>query len=123
SPNCRMGCAAIEDVHHIFVDCARYTSWRAKATEELYTRASKLLFSDDCSLWPLHYSTYFLGHVLKFTHLLPLNHDLPKLAFARLIHHLSAEWHTTSIRLTGRIWGNWQKETAVKLDVRGRRSG
>ncbi|KAJ7853588.1 hypothetical protein B0H13DRAFT_1642863 [Mycena leptocephala] len=142
-PNCRMGCAAIEDARHIFVDCARYTSWRAKASEELYMQAcdklvkqgfnlddcvallsqAKLLFSDDCSLWPLHYLTYFLGHVPRFTHLFPLNHDLPKLAFARLIHHLSAKWHTTSIRLAGRIWGNWQKETAVKLDVRGRRSG
>ncbi|KAJ7452052.1 hypothetical protein B0H11DRAFT_2329103 [Mycena galericulata] len=143
SPNCRMGCAAIEDAHHIFVDCTRYDDWRSKASVELHTRArdklveqgfnlddctvllseAKSLFSDNCSLWPLHYSAYFLGHVPKFTHLLPPSHELPKLAFARLIHHLSAEWHTTSIRLAGRIWGHWQKETAVKLDVRGRRSG
>ncbi|KAJ7500940.1 hypothetical protein B0H11DRAFT_1714061, partial [Mycena galericulata] len=125
SPNCHMGCAAIEDAHHIFVDCTRYDDWRSKASEELHTRArDKLsLFSDNCSLWPLHYSAYFLGHIPKFMHLLPPGHELPKLAFARLIHHLSAEWHTTSIRLAGRIWGHWQKETAVKLDVRGRRSG
>jgi hypothetical protein len=25
TPNCRMGCNAIEDMHHIFVDCPRYT--------------------------------------------------------------------------------------------------
>jgi hypothetical protein len=143
SPDCRLGCAAIEDAHHIFVDCTYYASWRLKATEELHTCArdklveqglnldncttllcqTKLLFSDNCSLWPLHYSAYFLGHVPCFTHLFPMNHELPKFAFARLIHHLSAEWHTTSIRLAGRIWGHWQKETAVKLDVRGRRSG
>ncbi|KAJ7891485.1 hypothetical protein B0H13DRAFT_1569057, partial [Mycena leptocephala] len=75
SPDCRLGCAAIEDAHHIFVDCTHYASWRLKAAEELHTRArdklveqgfnlddcttllcqAKLLFSDNCSLWPLHY--------------------------------------------------------------------
>jgi hypothetical protein len=82
---------------------------------------AKLLFTDKCSLWPLHYSAYYLGHVPNFDHLLPTRDNLSKLAFTRLAYHFSADWHTTSIRLAGRIWGNWQKETAVTLDVRGRR--
>ncbi|KAJ7841920.1 hypothetical protein B0H14DRAFT_2231219, partial [Mycena olivaceomarginata] len=38
SPRCHMGCDAIEDAHHIFVNCARYEDWRAKAAEELEKR-------------------------------------------------------------------------------------
>ncbi|KAJ7812316.1 hypothetical protein B0H14DRAFT_2265694, partial [Mycena olivaceomarginata] len=60
------------------------------------------------------------GHVPNFDHLLPMRDNLLKLAFTCLVYHFSADWHTTSIRLAGRIWGNWQKETAVTLDVRGR---
>ncbi|KAJ7704712.1 hypothetical protein B0H14DRAFT_2171229, partial [Mycena olivaceomarginata] len=84
------GCDAIEDTHHIFVHCARYTEWRAKATTELLRRTVsklaekgfeeadavdllntvKLLFSDD-NIWPLQYSTYYLGHIPRFDHLVP----------------------------------------------------
>jgi hypothetical protein len=136
-----MGCDAIEDAHHIFVHCRRYDAWRKATADELHKRAkakliekgfeevdcidflteAKLLFTDACSLWPLHYSAYYLGHVPNFDHLLPPRNDLSKLAFTRLTYHFSADWHTTSIRLAGRIWGNWQKETAVTLDVRGRK--
>ncbi|KAJ7791368.1 hypothetical protein B0H14DRAFT_3567083, partial [Mycena olivaceomarginata] len=132
---CRMGCDTIEDAHHIFVHCRRYDEWRASAAVELQKRPltkliekgfeevecinflaeAKLLFTDKCSLWPLHYS----GHVPNFD-LLPTRANLSKLAFTRLAYHFSADWHTTSIRLAGRIWGNWQKETAVTLDVRSR---
>jgi hypothetical protein len=136
-----MGCDTIEDTHHIFVHCRRYDEWRALAAGELQKRAlakliekgfeevecvdflaeAKLLFTDNCSLWPLHYSAYYLGHVPNFDHLLPTRANLSKLAFMRLAYHFSADWHTTSIQLAGRIWGNWQKETAVTLDVCGRR--
>ncbi|KAJ7912039.1 hypothetical protein B0H13DRAFT_2232591 [Mycena leptocephala] len=38
TPNCRMGCNAIEDMHHIFVDFLRYTEWRTKASNDVFTR-------------------------------------------------------------------------------------
>jgi hypothetical protein len=38
-----MGCDAIEDAHHIFVNCARYEDWRAKAAEELEKSTSTKL--------------------------------------------------------------------------------
>ncbi|KAJ7826737.1 hypothetical protein B0H13DRAFT_1452927, partial [Mycena leptocephala] len=74
APACRMGCDAIEDMHHIFVKCPRYTEWRSKATNDilLHTRAkltekeieeadavdllaaAKSLFLDS-QTWPLQY--------------------------------------------------------------------
>ncbi|KAJ7936521.1 hypothetical protein B0H13DRAFT_1554079, partial [Mycena leptocephala] len=75
SPLCRLGCNAIEDQHHIFVDCPRYASWRTTTANELAARtnrkleekgieeadrvdllaAVKSLFIDDASVWPLQY--------------------------------------------------------------------
>ncbi|KAJ7477766.1 hypothetical protein B0H11DRAFT_2424813, partial [Mycena galericulata] len=77
-PRCRAGCQAIEDQHHIFVDCPRYGDWRVKAAEDAHRRtnsklaekdieetertglllAAKSLFLDNDTLWPLHYSSY-----------------------------------------------------------------
>ncbi|KAJ7899507.1 hypothetical protein B0H14DRAFT_2494267 [Mycena olivaceomarginata] len=118
SPQCRVGCDAIEDTHHIFVHCARYTEWRAKAITELLRRT--LLFSDDI-VWPLQYSTYYLGHIPRFDHLVPTTNDPTPLSHSRLAHYFAADWHVASIRLAGRIWGDWQKTTAVAIDARGRR--
>ncbi|KAJ6563702.1 hypothetical protein DFH09DRAFT_1035307 [Mycena vulgaris] len=142
-PNCRAGCNAIEDQHHIFVECTRYAKWREKATEEILSRMGnkldeqgieeadrvgllatvKSLFSDDASVWPLQYSVYYLGHLPKFDHLLPkkVGDDDGKFTHTKLAHHLAYDWHTAAIRLTGRIWGDWQKEMVKKTDTRGRR--
>ncbi|KAJ7455737.1 hypothetical protein FB451DRAFT_1048761 [Mycena latifolia] len=142
SAACRAGCAAIEDQHHIFVECARYADWREKAREDLVTRMNnkleekgieeakhsgllsiaKSLFVDDSSVWPLHYSTYFLGHIPKFDHTMPtkVGEDGERLARMRLTHHIASEWHTACIRLAGRIWGDWQRDMAKKNDTRGR---
>jgi hypothetical protein len=140
SPQYRVGYNTIEDTHHIFVHCTRYTEWRAKATTELLRRTVskltekgieeadavdllntvKLLFSDD-NIWPLQYSTYYLGHIPRFDHLVPTTNDPTPLSQSRLAHHFAAGWHVASIRLAGRIWGDWQKTTAVAIDARGRR--
>ncbi|KAF8194470.1 hypothetical protein K438DRAFT_1542157, partial [Mycena galopus ATCC 62051] len=119
---CRVGCDAIEDAHHIFVHCVRCTEWRTKAANELHQRAVGavgLLFSDD-SIWPLRYSIHYLGHVPGFDHLVPTINDPTPLSQSRLAHHFAADWHVASIRLAGRIWGDWQKTTAVAIDARGR---
>ncbi|KAJ7361696.1 hypothetical protein DFH08DRAFT_685138, partial [Mycena albidolilacea] len=110
---CRMGCDAIENVHHIFVHCRRYDAWRTRAADKLHKWAKAKLTEKGFEEvdW----------HVPNFDHLLPLRNDLSKLAFTCLTYHFSADWHTTSIRLARRIWGNWQKETVVTLDVCSRR--
>ncbi|KAJ7015872.1 hypothetical protein C8F04DRAFT_984785 [Mycena alexandri] len=43
SPLCRLGCNAIEDQHHIFVDCPRYAAWRTTTSNELATRTNNKL--------------------------------------------------------------------------------
>ncbi|KAJ7761471.1 hypothetical protein B0H14DRAFT_2403719 [Mycena olivaceomarginata] len=35
TPLCRLGCKAIKDQHHIFVNCPRYAPWRTSAANEL----------------------------------------------------------------------------------------
>ncbi|KAJ7079987.1 hypothetical protein B0H15DRAFT_762330, partial [Mycena belliarum] len=74
-PQCRNGCDAVEDQHHIFVMCTRYAEWRSSAAQETLTRTNnklgekgieeadrvglltiaKSLFTDNIDIWPLHY--------------------------------------------------------------------
>ncbi|KAJ6631046.1 hypothetical protein B0H10DRAFT_1773796 [Mycena sp. CBHHK59/15] len=141
SPQCRHGCDAIEDQHHIFVECKRYAEWRLKAAAHVHQRTNnklaekeieevdrvnllttaKSLFSNNELVWPLHYSTYYLGHIPTFDHLIPRAPVSDKLTLTRLAHHLAADWHTASIRLAGRIWGDFQHEMAKMTITRGRR--
>ncbi|KAJ7916426.1 hypothetical protein B0H13DRAFT_1585254, partial [Mycena leptocephala] len=102
TPSCRMGCNAIEDMHHIFVECPRYADWRSKATNDILTPKSLFL---DSPIWPLQYSAFYLGHIPKLDALVPRNHDLSNITHIRLIHHFASDWHTACIRLAGRIWG------------------
>ncbi|KAJ7937629.1 hypothetical protein B0H13DRAFT_1461669, partial [Mycena leptocephala] len=73
SDQCRFGCAAVEDPHHLFVECRRYEEWRANAAEELGRKAdqklaergveeaarkcllttAKSLFCNNPGVWPL----------------------------------------------------------------------
>ncbi|KAJ7787436.1 hypothetical protein B0H13DRAFT_1459946, partial [Mycena leptocephala] len=70
---CRLGCCAVESMHHIFVECPHFTDWRRDAASELLARtalklteagipeeaqrwvlyAAKSLFTDDAVVWPL----------------------------------------------------------------------
>lgn len=78
------GCDAVEDMHHLFVHCRLYEEWRREATEEIIKKmvlklenldveevvqdgllkAAKSLFLDDPSVWPLHYTMFYLGQLL-----------------------------------------------------------
>lgn len=131
---CRFGCEAVEDMHHIFVECRKYEQWRTKAAEELgirterkmieqeiegsareqITGAAKLLFSNDESIWPLHYTFYYLGHMPKIAHLIPTTLSGGSTAARKLRHHLTTDWHMASIRLAGRIFGDLQREMAKR---------
>ncbi|KAJ4499753.1 hypothetical protein C8R41DRAFT_729585, partial [Lentinula lateritia] len=37
-PYCRFGCRALEDPHHLFVECKRYTEWRVETSKEIENR-------------------------------------------------------------------------------------
>ncbi|KAJ6566379.1 hypothetical protein B0H19DRAFT_1351815 [Mycena capillaripes] len=105
TPLCRVDCNAIEDMHHIIVECPRYAEWRTKATTDLLRRA---------------YSVYYLGHIPRINALVP-NTNNNKIDHSRLIHHFASDWHTACIRLAGRIWGDWQREMSKKTLTRSRR--
>ncbi|KAJ7104689.1 hypothetical protein C8R44DRAFT_640066 [Mycena epipterygia] len=141
---CRFGCEAVEDAHHLFVECDRYKEWRRKAAEELTKKtelklteqgveegarkdlltAVKFMFDYNEQIWPLKHTFYYLGHIPPLDALLPQSVDLTSLKRERLLHHLAADWHLTAIRLAGRIYGDFQREMArmnVPLRARGRR--
>ncbi|KAJ6627160.1 hypothetical protein B0H10DRAFT_2210562 [Mycena sp. CBHHK59/15] len=40
---CRHGCDAIEDQHHVFVKCKHYGEWRTSAAEDIHTRTNNKL--------------------------------------------------------------------------------
>ncbi|KAJ3927541.1 MAG: hypothetical protein NXY57DRAFT_608252 [Lentinula lateritia] len=134
-PYCRFGCRALEDPHHLFVECKRYTEWRVETSKEIENRTqrkltekgfeetsqtsllqtAKSLFINDKDIWPLQYSFYYLGHIPKLDSLLPYSPTMTPIAREQLLHHLAADWHTHIIRLAGRIFGDYQREMAKRL--------
>ncbi|KAJ7826012.1 hypothetical protein B0H14DRAFT_2368581, partial [Mycena olivaceomarginata] len=60
------------------------------------------------------------GHLPKFEHWIPSIKDPDdKIADKHLAHHFAVDWHFASIRLAGRIWGNWQWEIAALTNTCG----
>ncbi|KAJ7459211.1 hypothetical protein FB451DRAFT_1182236 [Mycena latifolia] len=88
---CQFRCNAVEDAHHIFVDCARYTGWQKKAADDLRKKtemkliekgveeaaheglltAAMSIFSHNDTIWPLKHTFYHLGHLAPLEKLLP----------------------------------------------------
>ena len=83
-----------------------------KLTKENLIRAAKSLFTDDHLTWPLHVSLYYVGQLPNIDKLIqdPTMTMTQKL---RLKSHISSDWHTSCIRLAGRIFGDFQKRMAV----------
>lgn len=136
-----------EDDHLIFVECPYFTELRSSSLavvveftesrcqdlveKNLVSRetalrlivAAKSLFSDDNKMWPLHRSAFYLGQIPDITRLLgfkqPTLHSSlsPSIPFSRDIHSIAMEWHTHSIRLAGRIWGQVQRVAATKAGL------
>ncbi|KAJ6593173.1 hypothetical protein B0H19DRAFT_917432, partial [Mycena capillaripes] len=85
------GCDAVEDAHHLFMECGCYKEWRLRAASELEKRANKKLadsgveeatrksllvvakslFTKNDTVWPLKHSFYYLGHLPPLEPLLP----------------------------------------------------
>jgi hypothetical protein len=134
---CRMGCNAIEDPHHVFVICKAFDKLRDDACREMLNKTrrkieamgleeaqftsllqtAKFLFSDCPITWPLHCSFYYLGHIPKLDSHVNTSVFESKLKRERFLHNISGDWHMSSIRLASRIWGKVQKEMAKRSDV------
>jgi len=132
---CRLGCDATETPRHLFVNCIKYQEWRDESLKEVLDRtelklatfeivgdtkenimaAAKSLFIDS-SIWPLHFSLYYLGQLPNLNILFSENSNINPVQKRRLVSHLAVDWHTSSIRLAGRIFGDFQKRMAVLND-------
>jgi hypothetical protein len=127
---CRLGCAEIEDEHHIFVDCPIFEEWRQEAglqlqktlsdrleqtgigekdKLEILTRA-KSFYMDDEEVWPLKESQFYLGFVPKIQKW--MTHETEGLNWItkeRMVKGIYCEWHNTGVRLASRIYGELQR--------------
>ncbi len=71
------------------------------------------LFLDNSAVWPLSLTQFYLGHVP------PLDAPIPRDAFSsgilrdRVLRNISSSWLTVSIRLAGRIWGDYMRRIAT----------
>lgn len=71
-------------------------------------KAAKLLFVDEPSIWPLHYTMFYLGQIPNLQQLIPLKSGMNMVETKRLRYHIASNWHTSGIQLAGRIFGNFQ---------------
>jgi len=91
----------------------------SRETAQHLITAAKSLFSDDSAIWPLHCTAFYLGRIPDVTKLLgfeqPSLHSslTPSLRMSRDINSIAMDWHTHSIRLAGRIWGQVQRIAAI----------
>ncbi|KAF8218493.1 hypothetical protein L208DRAFT_1350804, partial [Tricholoma matsutake] len=132
-----------EDNHHLFVECPYFAELRMNSLSAIVDitgvkccdmvdkhllshkvaqcliAGAESLFSDNSVMWPLHFSAFNLGHIPDITRLLgfeqPTLHSSthPSIQLSRDIHSIALEWHTHSIRLAGRIWGQVQHVAAA----------
>ncbi|KAJ7226469.1 hypothetical protein B0H12DRAFT_1030488 [Mycena haematopus] len=121
-------------MHHLFVACALFKMWRNEAANEVETRterklteagisdldqrqllhAAKSLFSDEPCVWPLKISQYYLGQIPSTTKLITSAMLPDSIKRRRLSSHIASEWHTSAIRLAGRIFGSVQRTMASR---------
>ena len=140
--SCRMGCMAIKDMHHIFVDCPKYSDLRKEAEIEVVKRTiariqafeieeagmtsllriAKSLFIDCIFMWPLHYSFFYLGHIPPMDSHVPLENFKSRIQQDRFMHNIKSDWHLSSIRLASRIYGQLQKEMARRRDLQEKKN-
>ena len=126
APWCRFGCSVYETPLHVFVHCPTFSSLRTAAAASVHAEVSKLLataetrsslaepllhtttalFADDDDVWPLSASRYYLGTMP------PTSFDeVLSVPDRRVLTSVVNAWHSASIRLAGRIWGDYKRRT------------
>ncbi|KDR65825.1 hypothetical protein GALMADRAFT_15977, partial [Galerina marginata CBS 339.88] len=103
---CRLGCDAVESPRHLFVDCQQYEEWREGAREDV-VKKTKL------KLETMGIEGDTRDNLSRLDHFIPTDSNIGSILKRRLKSHLASDWHTTSIRLAGRIFGDFQKRMAA----------
>jgi hypothetical protein len=142
---CPLGCDTIGNMHHLFIHCAAYAEWRIQAGNDIVddtgkklrgllverdcelieddlTQLAESIFSTDSSKWLLGKNVYYLGKHPPLTKYIDATTIPSTILRRRVISHLSSEWHTRCIRLSGRIFGDYQRRMAVMNRCRKRAS-
>lgn len=124
APWCRFGCSVFETTHHVFAHCPTFASLRALALSSLRTevagllataespatltssllRTTSALFEDDADTWPQYATRYYLGTMPPTSF-----EEALSLADRRVVSSVCNAWHAASIRLAGRIWGDYKR--------------
>ncbi|KAM5531761.1 hypothetical protein V8D89_014573 [Ganoderma adspersum] len=131
-PHCHFGCSALESAHHVFIQCPHFSSLRDDALATLVRDTSALLhptadipssfadavlsitrvlFTDNGSIWPQYYSHYYLGAIPTVPYIVtpPGDNPVSSLVQRRLRSRIATLWHTASIHLAARIWGKYKR--------------
>jgi len=87
-------------------------------SSENVLKPAKSLFVDEPSIWPLQCTMFYLGQIPDLQQLIPLKAGMNAVETKRLMYHIASDWHTSSIRLAGRIFGDFQRRMAVLNDYR-----
>ncbi|KAJ7795440.1 hypothetical protein B0H13DRAFT_1675157, partial [Mycena leptocephala] len=90
-------------IHHIFVECRKFEGWHTEAGAEVATRTERKLQKWDRT-------AKSLGRMTDHSVLIPETIKRRKLSV-----HLASDWHTSSIRLAGRIFGSVQRTMAARM--------
>lgn len=131
---CWLGCKAIENPHHIFVECPVFQTLRHKTSQEILKVTERALeaakkelhefpglhmaaesFLLDCNIiWPLTITQFYLGHVP------PLECFIYQTSFSSMVmhdwvlHSIHSAWHVAAIRLTGQIYRDFLQWISIK---------
>ncbi|KAJ7314773.1 hypothetical protein DFH08DRAFT_972515 [Mycena albidolilacea] len=65
-------------------------------------------------LWPLKISQFYLGQTSSIQNFITYRTLPDTIKRRKLASHLSADWHTSAIRLAGRIFGSVQRTMAAR---------
>ena len=113
---CRFGCRKIEDMHHVFVECRRFKDMRKetadgvlKATADIISKFSLKEATVECLLtkakssfvncaetWPLQYSAFYLGHILRIDNIVDTSAFKNWVTEWRFFHAIHCAWHAAS---------------------------
>ncbi|KAJ3753735.1 hypothetical protein EV360DRAFT_87504 [Lentinula raphanica] len=127
SPWCSFGCNVLESAHHLFVHCPAFHALRSESSFNIITETTAILshseaipYSErqdllqraniiltDADLWPSGLTKFYLG-------LFPPSRELNPSKTVEAVQtrtRILSNWHSTIIRLTGRIWGEYKRRT------------
>ncbi|KAF8913995.1 hypothetical protein CPB84DRAFT_42797 [Gymnopilus junonius] len=135
-PWCRFGCIALESLHHIFVDCPRFSSFRQSTIHDLLASTISLLDTYsilppiassitttikglllNSEVWPLHKTFYYYGMLPRMDDLIP-QASLSDISRNRLLSCLASICHSGCVILAARIWGVVRCATNPTLTTR-----